>query len=113
MAFKTVQEFANLFTFETKGDMLTGNYKGSRTWSKEGTDKSYIVHTLIKEDGSEVQFFGAGGLDAQLKKAVKNSKELGQNKCLVQIEYAGLSAEPIKTAYGEKQLHQFDVRLDQ
>lgn len=112
MAFKTVQEFENLFTFQKKGDILTGEYKGSRKWHSEKNNTDYIIHKIITKDG-ERQFFGAGGLDAQLKKAVKTSSELNQEKCIVEIHYLGLSSEAIKTAYGEKQLHQFNILLDQ
>jgi hypothetical protein len=111
MGFKTVQEFSNLFTFK-KGDVLTGEYKGVRKWFSEKHDKEFPVHTIITADG-EKQFFGAGALDSQLKKAVKKSGELKQEKCVVEIHYLGISAEKIKTAFGEKELHQFDVHLDQ
>jgi hypothetical protein len=112
MAFKTVQEFENLVVFEKAGDDQVGEYKGVRKWFSDKHQKDFNVHTIITEDG-EKQFFGAGGLDAQLKKAQKLSKELSQEKCVVKIHYLGMSAEPIKTAYGEKPLHQFDVHLDQ
>jgi hypothetical protein len=105
MAFKTVKELEHLFTFDTVGKTLEGIYVGVRKFHSEKQDKDFIVHTIENKKGEiTAEFFGAGALDYLLKKVEKGT--------LIRITYEGLSAEEIDTAFGKKQIHQFNVEVD-
>lgn len=97
-----------LFDFDgkKKGTAIEGVYMGARTI--ESIDST--MHSLKKEDGEIVDFWGAGSLNYRLRDVEKGTK--------VRITYQGMTEAEVeipgkrgKVTKVKKMVHQYDVEV--
>lgn len=100
------KEFNETINFKKDGDELIGTYKGSKDVTTSYGEQQ--VHTVERNDGREVDFFGSGQLNNLLAEV-----EIGTD---VKIIYHGKKPTKIKltTKSGKerqvtKDIHQFEV----
>ena len=76
MKYKNVSEYNPVFNLTDKeGNELEGKYQGSRTFkNNQGNDQ--VMHTVILEDGTEMDFYGAGQLDYLIRENVTEGKQI-------------------------------------
>lgn len=109
MGYKKVGfESIPLFDFDgkKKGSSLEGIYEGSRVI--ESIDST--MHSLTKENGEKVDFWGSGGLNWKLSKVVKGTKVkiTYQGQVEAEVEIPGKRG---KTSKVKKMVHQYDVEI--
>lgn len=97
MGFQSLKT-SDVKTFENEGQELIGYYMG--TQHGQGQDNNSCVHTIEKEDGESVQFWGSAVCDEQIAKIKAGD--------FVKVVYLG----KVKTKTGNREYRNWEVFVD-